>query len=100
LVFSENDLKGLKNKFKINTMFVIQNPRNLSLMNIDKFIERKKIIDPVHYSLSALSKKQVFLFVDATLFDKENSKKHLEFCYLDIFMVKLYFFSVFFLFPS
>ena len=72
-------------------MFMVQNPRNLNLINIDRFIERKKIADPSDKELGADKKKQSFLIVDATLFNTECLKNNLEFCFLDIFNVFLQF---------
>lgn len=76
-------------------MFVVQNPRNLNILNIDRFIERKKIADPSDKELGMDIKKQVFLIVDATLFDKECAKNNLEFCFLDVFNVFFQFFNDF-----
>lgn len=86
-VFSENGLRGLKQKFKIKTMFVVQNPKNSNLMNIDKFIERKKLAFKKPIGEEIKGKKQVFLFVNATIFDKDNTKTLLDYCYIDLYVV-------------
>ena len=66
-------------------MFVIQNP-SFGGTSIDKFIERKKLLYK-NEDENLKTNKKLFLFVDATIFDKENSQTNLLYCFLDVYMV-------------
>lgn len=69
-------------------MFIVPNEETMKCFNIDRFVERKTLESSPHSNKKI--KKQMFLFIDANVFDRENSKNQMNFCYLNVFLVSIF----------